>query len=520
VILLLAMIKSCVVNGMDGLPIIVEVDVGAGLSAFDIVGLPDASVRESRERVRAALKNSGFDFPLRRITVNLAPADIKKEGPSLDLPIAIGILAATGQIPANEISLADSAFVGELSLEGSLRPISGALSIADRLSASDDVSRLFLPADNAAEAAISTGIEVYGSAHLRQLIDCFSGEEEIRPTKVDIEQLLSFDYDHNLLDMSDVLGQQAVKRALEIAAAGGHNLLMIGPPGSGKTMLARCFPTIMPEMSLTESLEVTKIYSISGLLPKNQALINRRPFRSPHHGASSASIIGGGAIPRPGEISLASRGVLFLDEIAEFHRDVLEALRQPLEDHVVTISRVSSRLDFPAAFQLIGAMNPCPCGYYGDQSRQCTCTPHQRYRYFQKISGPLLDRIDIQIEVPSVKYQEISGRSHNEETSQQIKARVKAARAIQAQRFGADGSISNALMSRRDLEKYCAPDQEGSALLSQAFRNLGLSGRGHDRILKIARTIADLADRQQIGLEHIAEAIQYRSLDRGELNEF
>ncbi len=514
---MLAMIKSCVVNGLEGLPIVVEVDVGAGLAAFDIVGLPDVSVRESKERVRAALKNSGFDFPIRRITVNLAPADIKKVGPALDLPIAIGILAATGQI---EIDLSASAFVGELSLEGSLRPISGALSIADRLSAMPDITQLFLPKDNAAEAAINNGIEVFAVENLTQLVDFFHGEEQITPTCVDVLQLLQNEQNDDLLDMCDVLGQHAVKRALEIAAAGAHNLLMIGPPGSGKTMLARRLPTILPEMTLNESLEVTKIYSICGMLAKNQALINRRPFRSPHHGASSASIIGGGANPRPGEISLASRGVLFLDEMPEFHRDVLEALRQPMEDHVVTISRVASRLDFPASFQLVGSMNPCPCGYYGDNSKPCTCTPHQRYRYFQKISGPLLDRIDLQIEVPRIKYQEISGHSSNEESSAQIKARVKAAREMQSRRFGEGSGLTNALMSRRDLEKYCRPDQEGAALLAEAFRNLKLSGRGHDRILKIARTIADLAAAEHIGVNHIAEAIQYRNLDREELNGF
>lgn len=512
---MLAKIHSCALNGLDGYGLTVEVDVGIGLSAFELVGLPDASVRESRERVRAAVKNSGFDFPLRRITVNLAPADIRKEGPSLDLPIAVGILAATQQIDINEYLL-ESAFVGELALDGLVRPISGALPIADYLSHSSSLKRLFLPEDNAAEAAIVDGLEIIPLHDLHQLTRHLAGSCLIDPIHTDVNALFHADRDKSSLDFSEVRGQDAAKRALEVAVAGGHNVLMIGSPGSGKTMLARRLPTIMPELSLMESIECTKIYSISGNLPSGTGLLTERPFRSPHHGASAVSIIGGGVVPRPGEITLACHGVLFLDELPEFRRDVLEALRQPLEDRVVTVSRASGRADFPADFMLVAAMNPCPCGFFGDDLRDCTCTPLQRRRYLSKLSGPLLDRIDLHIHVPRVEYKAL-GSTAKEESSDDIKQRILAARAIQVDRFLGSDTLVNALMTRRELQKYCILEADAELLLQEAFRNLKMSARAHDRVLKVSRTIADLAGCEKIQAAHLAEALQYRSLDRDEI---
>ena len=509
---MLAMIHSCALAGLEGYDLTVETDVGPGLSAFDIVGLPDASVRESKERVRAAIRNSGFDFPLRRITVNLSPADIRKFGPSLDLPIAIGILAATDQIPL--AALTDAILLGELSLDGAVRPVSGVLPMADHLRQSVAARKLIVPAENAMEAAIPGGT-VYGVATLRETALFLRGEAECQPCVVSPAALFGAERPADQPDMADVRGQAAVKRALEIAAAGGHNILLTGAPGSGKTMMARRLPGILPELSLSESIECTKIFSVAGLLPPGVSLLTERPFRAPHHSASGGSIIGGGVNPRPGEISLATHGVLFLDEFPEFSRDVLEALRQPLEEQQIAIARVASRVVYPADFQLVAAMNPCPCGYYGDPQKACTCSEHTRRQYRRRISGPLLDRIDLHVPVPRVEYRDISGQAAAGERSATIRDRVCAARERQAARLGA-GRV-NARMTHRELERDCRLDAAAEQLWAAAFTRLHLTGRSHDRLLRVARTIADLAGRATIGVTEIAEAIQYRSLEEEEV---
>ena len=506
---MIAKINSCGVSGIDGYIVTVEVDISAGLPVFEMVGLPDAAVKESRERIRATLKNMGLIIPSKKITVNLAPANVKKEGAYYDVPIAVGILAASEQVFIDNPS--EYAFFGELSLDGEIRRLNGVLPMV--ISAyQNGITKIFVPCENAKEAAIVKGVEVFGVSHLSEILEHFNGDNVIDNEFVDVDKLFS---DSNVggYDFADVKGQENVKRALLVAAAGGHNCLMIGPPGSGKTMLSQRLPSVLPAMSFEEALEVAKVHSIAGLLSSDNPIAATRPFRNPHHTISAVGLSGGGAYPKPGEISLAHNGVLFLDELPEFRKDALEVMRQPLEDGTVTISRASGTLQYPCNIMLVASMNPCPCGYFGDSSRRCSCSDEKRQKYLTKISGPLLDRIDLHIEVAAVNYDDLESTDKSEKSAA-IRERVNTARETQRRRYAKDDIFSNSQLKPNMMAEHCALSDEGSILLKAAFEQLGLSARAHNRILKVARTIADLAGAENIDVEHLAEAIQYRSLDR------
>ncbi|MBQ1698143.1 MAG: YifB family Mg chelatase-like AAA ATPase [Bacteroidales bacterium] len=498
------------VHGIDAITVTVEIDVSEGYN-FYMVGLPDSAVKESQQRIEAALRSSGYRLPGRRIVVNLAPADLKKEGSAYDLAIAIGILAASEQIASDRVG--EYIILGELSLDGSINPIKGALPIAIQ-ALNEKYKGIILPAQNAREAAVVNNLEVYGVSNIKEVTALFDGHPTIEPTVIDTRKEFFAEYDSIDLDFADVKGQQNVKRALEIAAAGGHNVIMIGPPGSGKTMLSKRIPSILPPFTLRESLETTKIHSVAGTLPAGSALMTRRPFRSPHHTISDVALVGGGTYPQPGEISLAHNGVLFLDELPEFKRQVLEVLRQPLEDREITISRARSTVNYPAGFMLVASMNPCPCGYYNHPEKECTCAPGAVKKYLNRISGPLLDRIDLHVEVVPVPFKDLAMQERGE-SSAAIRERVIKAREIQQRRFADSKTVHcNAQMTSSKIRTFCVIDEAGMSLIKKAMEKLGLSARAYDRILKVARTIADLDGSDDIKAAHVAEAITYRSLDR------
>ncbi|MBR6509548.1 MAG: YifB family Mg chelatase-like AAA ATPase [Clostridia bacterium] len=492
--------------GIDSYMIEIEADVSGGLPAFDIVGLPDTAVKESRDRVRSAIKNCGYKFPIGRITVNLAPADRKKEGSVYDLPVLLAILKASGQLKAE---FEDSIIIGEVALDGKIRSVNGVLAITIT-ARQNGIKNIFVPKENESEAAVIEGINVYGVETLPELLEHLKGEKLIeKAEKIEISSKNLV----NIPDFSDVKGQIAAKKALEVAAAGGHNILLIGPPGSGKSMLAKRLPGILPEMTFDESIETTKIHSVAGNLNKNNPFITERPFRSPHHTISVAGVAGGGTVPKPGEISLAHNGVLFLDELPEFKRDVMEALRQPLEDGKVTISRVAGSLTYPSSIMMVAAMNPCPCGFFGHPTKECTCSQNAVHKYLNRISGPMLDRLDLHVEVPPVDHKSLSG-DMKEESSAVIRERVNKARKIQTERYKGTGVTCNARLTPALLKKYCVMTEEAEKYLGLSFDRLGMSARAYDRILKVARTVADLAGSEIIEKEHIFTAISFRSLDR------